>query len=289
VQRPPAEYFPEHRVLWPKKQDPNVRPSYLGYIADWRDVVPGGNSEGGALPEIDKGSAIYNFFASLGFRLGHTIYATTTTTSTTPIITRHLRSHLRSAILEWDHACKGARHTPEPKPPTKERLTTLRTAIIDELSANATMLHPSRRRERLNRRTNQSDDGETADDLVRDHNWNWAALGSDDGQRSNEQRQRQRHRQFWSIDRWPAAAAQVKQEREEPPTMTIRALQPDDVMAAAQAADPTDRRYMRPKLRPYGEEDKVLYRPGPAVYPIGDTRLQRLAVERRITEMVNRG
>ena len=49
---------------------------------------------------------------------------------------------------------------------------------------------------------------------------------------------------------------------------------------------------MRAKLRPYGEEEgegRVLIRPGPAVYPIGDTRRQREAVEEVITAMVHRG
>ncbi|KAL2136611.1 hypothetical protein VTI74DRAFT_2640 [Chaetomium olivicolor] len=48
--------------------------------------------------------------------------------------------------------------------------------------------------------------------------------------------------------------------------------------------DRTNKRYMRPKLKPYREE-KVLYRPRPGD-PVGDTRLQREMVEERRTEMV---
>jgi hypothetical protein len=57
----------------------------------------------------------------------------------------------------------------------------------------------------------------------------------------------------------------------------------------ATTTDPiTNPRYLQPKLRPYREE-KTMYRPGPAVFPVGDTRLQREVLRGRMEELVGRG
>lgn len=270
-----AEYFPEHRVLWPAAGDTRERPGYLGYVADWRQVIEAG--EGGE-PDVGEGSAVWNFFASLGFRLGHTMHALEQEQA---LHARHPQpappQYLRESISKWQQAVallegddvdddEGA------AAPTAEALRDIRARIVAELSANETMLAPGRVRHYLDR------NGEPRTALVRDFNWDWAGAAVRGGEG-------QRRRQFWSVDRWPLGTGHLSARAEG-------AVRADAHADAAAAQDPTDRRYMRAKLRPYGEEEgegRVLIRPGPAVYPIGDTRRQREAVEEVITAMVHRG
>jgi hypothetical protein len=88
--------------------------------------------------------------------------------------------------------------------------------------------------------------------------------------------------QFFSINRWPITHARRTEKEVGPyrnPAMTFDAT----------TTDPTvNPRYMQPKLRPYREE-KTVYRPGPAVFPVGDTRLQREVLRGRMEELVGRG
>ncbi|KAK3907036.1 hypothetical protein C8A05DRAFT_40215 [Staphylotrichum tortipilum] len=263
VKRPEAECFPEHRVLWPTAADTRERPSYhLGYVSDWRSVIQDGRT-----PDISEGSPIWNFFLSLAFRLGYTIYQLKLQERSAARAPRPSRQNLRTAIGEWEHASSlFEAATPEP---TEEELAAIRTAIIDEASANETMLAPGRARRYFDAAGNRH----TV--LERDHHWDWASLPAQN---------RTRRRQFWSVDRWPLGAGQLSDAAE-------RAVREDAHLDLAmtydpvEAAGPIDERYTRPKLRPYREE-KVIFREGPAVYPVGDTRLQREALQERMTEMV---
>ncbi|AEO70230.1 uncharacterized protein THITE_2081511 [Thermothielavioides terrestris NRRL 8126] len=274
VQRPRVEYFPEHRVVWPTEADNRERPSHLGYIADWSSIVPAGHK-----PDVSESSAIGNFFRSLAFRLGYTIFAleqahSSQTSPIQPVPTQHLRS----SISKWAHACatmEGA-----DAEPSREELALIRSHIIAEASANETMLAPGRVHHFFDA------EGNPQTTLVRDHNWDWASLpttSTTTTTTTTTNRQRRPRRQFWSVDRWPLGTGYLSDATE-------RAIADDEHLDPRMthdpfASDPTDRRYMRPKLQPYREE-KVLFRPGPAVYPVGDTRLQRETLEARMTDMV---
>ncbi len=111
--------------------------------------------------------------------------------------------------------------------------------------------------------------------LERDHNWDWASLPA---------RNHTRRHQFWSVDRWPLGAGRLSESAERAVREDAH-LDPAMTYDPVEAAGPIDERYTRPKLRPYLEE-KVVFRAGPAVYPVGDTRLQREALRERMTEMV---
>lgn len=266
VRRPVAEYFPEHRVLWPKPSDSRDRPSYfMGYISSWRHVIQGRQK-----PDISEGSRIWNFFLSLALRLGHTIFtlererAKRASDSVHPAV-----PDLRGAINRWQRA-SARLQTANPEP-TPEELAIIRTKIIDEVSANETMLAPGREHRYFD------GDGNPQTILVRDHNWDWASLVV---------RGQPKRRQFWSLNRWPLDAGYLSEKAE-------LAIKNDENLDPAMtydpaSLDPTDKRYMRPKLRPYREE-KVVFRPGPAIYPVGDTRLQREALQESIMEMVEAG
>lgn len=285
VERPLAEYFPEHRVIWPTGKDFRTRPGYLGYIADWSTVVSLGT------PDVSRGSNIWNFFASLGFRLGYTIYKIEQAHAKRSEPLAPLSSvHLTAAIGNWEDT-----YLPQAKEyPTGAALAGIRTAVIDELSENNAMLAPVREHVYFDR----NDKAQTA--LVWDHNWDWAspaARGRVQVQDTKEEQQQQQHqqqqhrqqrrrRQFWSVNRWPLGSGHLSAPA-EPSVRNDDSLDPAMTYDPA-ALDPTDKRYMRPKLRPYREE-KVIFRPGPAIYPVGDTKRQREAVEEKITDMVHKG
>ncbi|KAK4039852.1 hypothetical protein C8A01DRAFT_46748 [Parachaetomium inaequale] len=283
VGRPVAEYFPEHRVLWPAKDDSRERPSYyLGYISDWGSIIREGEE-----PDINPGSTIWNFFLSLAFRLGYTIAMleqeqAASRTQQQPVPTRHLRN----SINKWARA--SARLQTTDREPTAGELALLRTRLIDELHENKIMLAPGRKHHYLDR------NGTRHTALVRDHNWDWASLAvrGGGGQPSPPSKDKTkppgakpRRHQFWSVNRWPIDTDHLS-ERAERAVKTDADLNPAMTYDPA-AADPTDPRYMRPKLKPYRHE-KVVYRPGPAVYPVGDTRLQRGVLRERMVEMVGR-
>ena len=277
IARPEAEYFPEHRVLWPTEGDKHERPPFLGYVSDWGAIIVGGTE-----PDISPGSAIHNFFSSLAFRLGHTIAMLERDKTSRAL---HIQptpvQYLRESINKWKRACTTAEGA-DPEP-TAAELVAIRTNIIDELAANNTMLAPGR----VHTYFDRNGDPQTA--LVRDHNWDWAATVKPKSTTSKQQQQQPppRRRQFWSVNRWPLDSGHLSEAAE-------RAIKNDEHADPAQSYDPaaqdptTDPRYTRPKLRPYREE-KVQYRPGPAVYPVGDTRLQREAVEGYMVDMVHKG
>ncbi|GAB1310269.1 hypothetical protein MFIFM68171_00479 [Madurella fahalii] len=272
IQRPLTEYFPEHRVIWPTGKDFRTRPNYLSCVADWSAVVSLGT------PDISRGSNIWNFFASLGFRLGYTIHKIEQTSAkrTKPFAPLS-NVYLKAAIRNWEDT-----YLPQAKQyPTDTALTKIRTTIINELSENNVMLAPVREHVYLDR----NDEARTA--LVWDHNWDWASPAAR-GQAQDRERglhRRRQRRQFWSVNRWPLGWGHLSAQTES-------SVRNDDNLDPAMTydpftLDPTDKRYMRPKLKPYREE-KVIFRPGPAIYPVGDTKLQREAVEERITDMVHR-
>ena len=267
VGRPVLEYFPEHRVIWPTGSENRNRPSYsFGYFSEWDRVIQADQK-----PDIGEGSDIWNFFLSLAFRLRYTISMLERETAGKTRVTRHpsTQNNVRKAISSWEEACADLQVTN--LEPTSEELDIIRTNIIDELSANKTMLAPGRSH-------NYSDgDGNPQTVLVRDHNWDWASLAA---------RGQVKRRQFWFLDRWPLDTGYLS-ERAERAVKDDKDLDP--AMAYDPAAmDPIDKRYMRPKLQPYGQE-KVEFRSGPPVFALGDTRLQRDALESRVTEMVGTG
>lgn len=271
IERPQVEFLPEHRVIWPGPDDSRQQPGFLGYVADWSSII-----EGGAVPDISEGSHIWNFFMSLALRLGYTIRTLSREFAQRARNARPApNQYLVKSLRKWQQDCARL-EDPENPIPSAAALLTLRSKIITELADNDPMLAPGREHKYIDKNGNE----QTA--LIRDHNWDWASPAVTG-----------RVRRFWSIDRWPLGTGLLSDDME-------RAIALYDAHAdAAQTYDPTlldrttDPKYLRPKLRPYGGEgedgEKVVFRPGPAIYPAGDTRLQREAVEEYMLEMVHRG
>ncbi|KAK0751488.1 hypothetical protein B0T18DRAFT_402597, partial [Schizothecium vesticola] len=124
------------------------------------------------------------------------------------------------------------------------------------------MLHPARQRLFMSRR--EGPDAPVQVLLERDVSWDFAAAVV-----------RGRRPQFFSMDRWPPAAAPEA-------GFVVDASQTADPAVE----DPTERRWKRPKLRRYGDTGPVVLKEGPALFPVGDTRAQMRAVERRMTDLV---
>lgn len=150
-----------------------------------------------------------------------------------------------------------------------EALKLIRAKMVEESAANRSMLGRGRRRTYINA------DGRLAVGWVRDHNWGWASVRSRGAVAPR----------FWSLDRWPVA---FQSER------TARWIRSDAganprMLWDPRAEDSTADYPVRPKLRRYGAEEKVRFRPGRAIYSIGDTPLQQRVIRDRITEMAAEG
>ncbi|KAH6650918.1 hypothetical protein F5144DRAFT_638270 [Chaetomium tenue] len=312
VRRPLCDYFPEHRVIWPRQTPTGdyKRPNYgPDSIADWDTVINEGEEA-----NINEGSDIWEFFQALAFRLGYTISMLEQDRRQHPPQPIPA-THLCDSIRAWSRTCARLERTTPPSPtaapatispttaastaattsqPTPDELDFIRTQLINELHLNQTMLAPGRAQHYLDA------SGTHQTILVRDHNWDWAAItaagraGEKEKQSKSKKGKKEgktktKRRQFWSINRWPVEDGGAGYLTAE----AARAVREDAYADPAVGYDPagvdrtTEWWYLRPKLQRYRQE-KVVFRKGPAVYPVGDTRLQREVVRERMVEMVER-
>jgi len=273
VKRPVVEYYPEDRV---RLTNGPVRPSYNGGVSDWGSVVRN---------RLHAGPQTRNFFRALAFRLGYTICMLDrleqrlSAPSQGPTHT----AHLNLALMQWNSEC-GAEAANrlstlargiDPNAPTggAELLAWVRQKIIDETSANETMLAPGR--ERIYTRTS---DKKRCVALVRDHDWDWA---------SEKVRGRPAPR-FMDINRWPQGKGYLSSDAKQAYNVDDR-LDPTFSYNPSKL-DPIDPRFCRPRLRRYGEDrDEVRFRPGRPVFPVGDTRHQQRVIEEYMTDLVHTG
>ena len=150
----------------------------------------------------------------------------------------------------------------------KDIFALVRSKIVEESVANLTMLAPGRAQ------AYQDEEGNTAWKMVRDHNWDWAS-----------EKVRGKAKRFWSLDRWPVDFQSEKTQRRIRNDSDIDPRMVWD----PRAEDSTEGTIVRPKLRRFGQPERVRHRPGPAIYSLGDTPLQRREVRKRMTEMVAEG
>ena len=285
VKPPDAKYHPELRVIWPTDGTIRQRPSYLGGVSPWKHVVKG------TKPDVSEGSAIWNFFMALAFRLGYTTYMLELERAERESGIGPMPAlSLQESVWKWEEECAALEgdgkmpnllalvkriETSAGKPTDRiteqQALLLVRGKIIDEVSANETMLAPSREYHYLN----AADEPCVA--LVRDHSWDWAM----------ESVRGKRCKQFWSLNRWPLDLghltdgdnAAVKTDADLDPAQTY---DPTDL-------DPTAEAWKRPKLKKFNEKTNVKFRPGRPVFPVGDTKRQRRLIEGHLTEVGRRG
>ncbi|KAK0631776.1 hypothetical protein B0T14DRAFT_415933 [Immersiella caudata] len=225
-------------------------------------------------------ASVVAFFKALGYRLGYTIYLLDWARKESGPSRRPHASTLEKDIRNW-----GGSFSSDVKAGLIERLKKIdpnanidadtvipwvREKIIDEISANDTMLAPGREK------SFRGSDGKERKVFVRDHNWEWA---------SEQVRQRKVPR-FMDVNRWPQGHGYLSSDEKQ-------AYDPDSRLDPANnydpsALDPIEQRFRRPRLKRYGEDrDLVQFRAGRPVFPIGDTRHQQRVIEEYMTDMAH--
>lgn len=155
----------------------------------------------------------------------------------------------------------------EPNMTPEAALLKIRHGIIAECVFNRDMLVPAR----VKRYTNK--DGVRMAVMVRPPLWDWAKSDI-----------RGRSKQFFSVDRWPLnVQSQQTRERIE----TDKDLDPQQTWDPC-AEDPCPAEWHRPNQRPYADE-KIEYRWGPRLYPVGDTPLQQALIQETMTDTLAEG
>ncbi|KAK1767133.1 hypothetical protein QBC33DRAFT_587458, partial [Phialemonium atrogriseum] len=256
--------YPEHRFSDISQWNPNLwRPLTVNIGTYKEHPTP-------RLREDPTQIRVRQYFFNLAFRLGVTMFRLRTEKRETwaklaPASTSSLFDTIAKWKAEYKEAAKGMTDD--------EALRLIRSRIVAESAANATMLGRGRRRTYVVRRGDVVTPDVLAEVWARDHNWDWASA------RVRGQRPR-----FFALDRWPVsfqAEATARRIRGE----EGGALDPLMVWDPV-AEESTAGTFVRPKLRRYGQREKVRFRPGPAIYPIGDTPLQQRVIQERITNMV---
>ncbi|KAK0617870.1 hypothetical protein B0T17DRAFT_580313 [Bombardia bombarda] len=280
VRRPAARYFPENRVKWPQPPSRENRPVAFSqkYVASWPDVISTVKGRGLKTGKtIDKSAPVWHFFIALGFRLGTTILKLERALAGFER-ERHQRQwpiemerrRMQRSLDKWREECDTLEDAYNVPTLPELALALIRTKVIEEVSENKTMLYPCRKRVYYSQKEYKE---KTV--VVRDYSWDWASAAV----------RERKLKQFWSVNRWPLESDYLSDEARNAIVSDGR-LDPMQTYDPA-ALDPTDQRWMRPKLQRFAEE-KVKFRPGPALYPIGDTRLQRYTIEEELTNLVNR-
>ena len=303
VQRPNIELFPEHRVRWPSELNriDAELPQYPFDIEGYHRLIEhDGKTANLKTPDVDKGSDIYNFLVNLAFRLGWTLHSLShekerwQAPHRLPLETQVLRD----AVQKFDQAATAAGSSDKDFPQQtrrredmfttlqelvrranpgdwsadmtrREAVAMIRNRVTEEGEANLGLLAPARRKEYFAQ-------GKTQIAYVPDVSWEWASV-----------RVRGHRRQFWDMNRWAPHDDYLSDHWKD-----VRAR--DGILDWTQCYNPrvydkTPQVFMRPKLRPYGYGEKVKFKPGRAIYPIGDTKRQREAVEDYMTDVTARG
>lgn len=280
--------YPEHRFSDITQWNPNLwRPLGVNIGTYKKHPTP-------RLREDPTQIRVRQYFFNLAFRLGVTMFRLRTEKRETwaklaPASTRSLFDTIAKWKAEYKQYAE-VRGLPALRDVVRnanaadfregmtddEALRLIRSRIVGESAANQTMLGRGRRRTYVVRRGDVVMPDVLAEVWARDHNWDWASA-----------RVRGARPRFFALDRWPVsfqAEATARRIRGE----EGGALDPLMVWDPV-AEESTAGTFVRPKLRRYGQREKVRFRPGPAIYPIGDTPLQQRVIQERITRMVAEG
>ncbi|CAN8101353.1 unnamed protein product [Discula destructiva] len=290
VQRPLPNYFPEHLVVWKPRGDGQLDPDKFTEDAipktprftdrrTWLDVVHGDP------PGDTLDANIRNYFLCLAYRWGRSMekleYAEPAWETMAPLPARYSTEGIRELRHGYkDHeGCYDRRQLKklwrrtlnkpdEESLPVDENGVTvhpiklIRTVVIDEVVRADNLLYPGR----------TTDYRDPLAPKTRESIWDWAKPAI-----------RGKAKQFFSLDRWPVELQTAETQ------VRIR----DDVDVDPQqlwnpiVEDPTPWTYYRPKARPYGDE-RVRFRAGHRLFPIGDTARQREVVKNQVMTMVGR-
>lgn len=307
VQRPILTHHPESLIIWENRTDVQVdfenHPEDMVYAPRftdrraWDDIV-------GGEPQVDE--SVRQYFRCLAYRWGRATdilnrqetgaWLTDAPLPFTSMQTTldEFETHFRR-IAGWDGRATATprsslsdstdsplvqvvqRTLNRPWPPqaaaaaaadaspttTHQALETIRRGIIDELVRADGLLFPGR----------SEDHTDPTAPRGRESVWDWAgpAVRGD-------------LKRFFGLDRWPLQLQSEEARRRIASDVDMDAQQVWD----AYLEDPTPWTYYRPKARPYAE-DRVKFRSGHRIFPIGDSARQKEVVKNQVIAMVGQG
>lgn len=305
VMRPLNKYFPENRVIWPGPTAHREKPGInLGYVTTWQQILCPGVNRSQELPRTEPTSQVWNFFLALAFRLGYTIYMLNQEAveqgrlKPQPVPAEYLTESLTTFEAECKTEMKNAfgkdqalitlpqlvyRYAPREytglQMTEAEAFAIVRRKLLEESICNLTMLVPGREHTYYGR---DPGSGEVVQMTVRKRDVSWGFAAPRLSATSKK-----KPFQYWRLDRWPLGVGYTSEETER----KIREGKDVDsnMVYDPVADDPIPDRYRRPKLKRFGEDEKVRMKRGPAVYPVGDTVRQQWRVEESMTAAACRG
>ncbi|KUI70413.1 hypothetical protein VM1G_05792 [Cytospora mali] len=296
VQRPVLDCHPEHLINWQvTDEDHDIIPSVqcedmvfaprLRDLRSWADVITDGKP-----PRALCGN-VTNYFQCLAYRWGRYMHKLENpenglekewkTKAAIPITNMQrvieATEEEYQYLADWNQRDNSWDHNPlvslvKRTLPEKQRdaslspgasIQIIRDHIINEAMRNDSMLWPAR---------NARSCTDISDEKVRPPLWDWAKAEV-----------RGPVKKFFDMNRWP-----LQLQTEE----TQRRIKSDKDLSVQQlwnpvTEDPTPWTYYRPKARPYVEE-KVKYRAGHRIYPIGDTPHQKRVIENQMYARLGR-
>ncbi|KAK4202496.1 hypothetical protein QBC40DRAFT_196222, partial [Triangularia verruculosa] len=326
VRRPIHDFYPEHRITFDSGGDKRAslrsfeKNIFPKSVRRWVDICLNPHTgQTNAAPAVTN--AVDNFYRALAYRLGFTIFhlgnsalarrkedlqskrnaipyaylqdsikkfnaiyesALSSLLRTRPNLPapygdtwKDIRSLVQDVeLLDGGHAD----HSTDPLISRRAHLADndsalvhLRSKIITEVGANHALLAPARAKKVVDPAI-----GGVKTILTRGVSWKFGSLAV---------RQEGWRRQYFSVNRWPLtyqseeAANKIKADK-----YFIDGVDPKQTFDY-QAADPIHAFFQREKLRPYVTET-IKFRDGPAIFPVGDTKHQRRAVQNHMTALV---
>jgi len=273
VLRPEVDVHPEH-LIWKFPPSADELLTYAQAIQSGRPWQP-----------LDK--QVHRFFCQLAYRYGHTYWEMQNKKKQQWASVKPAElARLQGGLDEWENAYEAL--VKEHKKDVKltdvvkhadpgsysddmtedEAAQLIRTKMLEEAKLALTPLHPTRLHEYIN------DEGDEMIVRRRPGVWDWAMPEV-----------RGKARRYFTMDRWPLRL-QTKETQER--------IENDSELDPRTLWDPcsediTPVTWFKQKAKPYNLEEKVVYKSGVAVYSIGDTPLQRQAIENEVTNRVAAG
>lgn len=293
VQRPLLRYFPEDLIIWQPRDGASADPD--NYPEDARPATPRFEDlrTWEAIVHQDPPATlpgdVRNYFLCLAYRWGHGTRRLEVqerswgTTQPLPLPNCRMginrlsngfelhagdgvhRDNARPVSVILEDLWRRTLNKPDSEMPPNgtTAIEQIQKAVIHEVVRADNMLYPGR----------STDYRDPLAPKTRDSIWDWAKPGV-----------RGKSKRFFSLDRWPVQLQNAKTQQRIKDDVDI---DPDMVWNPI-VEDPTPWTYYRPKAKPYGE-DRVEFKSGQRLFPIGDTVRQREMVKRQVIAMVGSG
>lgn len=287
VQRPELNYFPENLIIWKPRDDDSadpdnypedIRPDTPRFedLRTWHDIVHQD-------PPETLDANVRQFILCLAYRWGHGTrrlqIQEESWSLTAPLSLPLFDSELGRLSNKFDIQMgsetqlvkddmnllwKTTLNKREEQPPqATTAIKEIRKGVVHEIVRADNMLYPGRSTDYLQANAPK----------IRESIWDWA-----------KPEVRGESKKFFSLNRWPVQLQSVETQQRIKDDVDVD----PDMLWNPIIEDPTPWTYYRPKAKPYGQ-DKVKFRTGRRLFPIGDTVRQREVVKNQVMAMVGSG